>query len=170
MTRTPRTFLAVLAAGALTLAACGDDDGGSGVGLKVANAWARQSPAATTLGAAYMDLTSEKDDALVGASVDASIAGKVEIHEMVMADSSSTTMGGMTETTMGPMTGEMVMREVDKIDLPAGQTVSLEPGGYHVMLIDLVAPLTVGQKFDVTLRLESGATVTTEVEVREDAP
>ncbi|MCB1032004.1 MAG: copper chaperone PCu(A)C, partial [Acidimicrobiales bacterium] len=78
--------------------------------IEVSDAWARKSPMKTTAGAAYMKITSPIDDALVGASVDASIAGMVEIHETVMAEDDS-----------------MKMQHVDKIDLPAGEAVELKP-------------------------------------------
>ena len=50
--------------------------------------------------------------------------------------------------------GGMTMREVARIPLPAGEAVTLEPGGYHVMLLELAAPLTAGQTFPVTLTFE----------------
>ncbi len=45
----------------------------------------------------------------------------------------------------------MEMRAVDSLALPAGKIVELKPGGYHVMLIDLVKPLGAGDKVPVTL-------------------
>ena len=63
-----------------------------------------------------------------------------------------------------------VLREVDKIDLPAGTTVSLKPGGYHVMLIGLVNAPKAGDTFEVTLTLGSGTTTTATATVRETAP
>jgi copper(I)-binding protein len=62
------------------------------------------------------------------------------------------------------------MQEVDAIDLPAGDTISLAPGGYHIMLIDIARPLEIGQKFNVTLDLEKAGEQVVEVEVREEAP
>ena len=64
----------------------------------------------------------------------------------------------------------MSMREVGEIALPAGTTVNLEPGGYHIMLLDLARPLSVGDKFDVTLTFETAGEQVVEVEVREEAP
>jgi copper(I)-binding protein len=192
-----------LAVGALALAACGDDDSDSGSQgtepaadtsvdttvdttipttagdeISFAGEWARNSPAAATMGAAYLTITSPVDDALVGAKVDASIAGTAEIHEMVMDHNSmggmgtETTMhmGGMgTETTM-PMGGQMVMQEVDRIELPAGQAVELKPGSYHIMLIDLVAPLELGGTVQITLIFENAGEITIEFPVLEEAP
>ncbi len=191
-----RPLLALACGATLVFAACGSDSEGSDAtsapagttadsaaatdAITIAGAWARNSPAMATAGAAYFDVTSSADDALLGASVDASIAGTVEIHETVMSDmgdmSSDTTMGDMaTDTTMGDMTGDtmaptMEMRPVESIALPAGETVSLKPGGYHVMLLDLAAPLEIGQTFTLTLTFETAGTRDVEVVVAEEAP
>ena len=63
--------------------------------------------------------------------------------------------------------GMMTMREVDSIEVPAGETVALEPGGYHVMLIDLQRDLEPGDTVEATLTFESGAEETVTAEVRE---
>jgi hypothetical protein len=120
-----------------------------------------------TSGAAYMDLTASEDDALLSASVDPSIAGTVEVHEVVPVDSMSDDT--MSDDTMEGM-GEMTMQPVERIDLPAGETVSLAPGGYHIMLLDLAAPLEVGQTFDITLTFENAGEEAVTVEVRDSAP
>jgi copper(I)-binding protein len=154
-----RIRLAALVALGLVVAACGGD------GLTVDGAWARPSPAMANAGAIYMDITSPDADRLIGASVEASIAGTVEIHETTMAD-----MGGGDDTADGEMGGAMVMREVGEVALPAGDTVSLEPGGLHIMLLDLPQPLEEGQTFEVTLDFEDAGTMTVDVEVRSEAP
>ncbi|MGA1345546.1 MAG: copper chaperone PCu(A)C, partial [Ilumatobacteraceae bacterium] len=66
--------------------------------------------------------------------------------------------------------GAMVMQQIMSLDLPAGETVELKPGGYHVMLIDLAAPLEIGQTFDLTLDFETAPDRVVTVEVRDDAP
>lgn len=172
---TRRTLFGIVAAGALVLTACSDDGDTSGTGstnaptagVTVERAWARTSPAATTMGAAYLDLTSTSDDTLVGVAVDPAVARVAELHEMAPADPGMS--DGMGDDMGGGM-GEMTMRPVASIDLPAGTTVSLKPGGYHIMLIDLTKPLTAGTTFDVTLTLGSGATQTATVTVQDTAP
>lgn len=155
------TALGVVAMVAGTVA-CSSDSGGSTGTLTIENAWARTSAASQQMGAVYLTITSPVDDALVSASVDASVAAKAEIHE---------TMSEMTGSTMaGDMGGSMMMHKVDEIALPAGEAVALKPGGYHVMLIDLAGPLTTGNTISVTLTMKSGSTTTVEAEVREDAP
>ncbi len=186
--------LALIAASALVVASCGGDDESSsdsaapaGGDITVSGAWARTSPMSVTVGAVYMDITSAAGDELIGASVDASIAATVEVHETVAADMSGDAMpgeegeesmtsgdmsGDMSGDTMpsGDMSGEMTMQQVDSIVLPAGETVMLMPGGYHIMLLDLAAPLEVGQTFDVTLTFANAGSITVSVEVRDEAP
>jgi copper(I)-binding protein len=181
-----RRLAGLVLAGALApavLSACGDDDegeatattaatddagaaedGGEAAAVEVTGAWSRNSPMMSEAGAAYMTITSAVDDRLVGASVDPSVAGTVEIHETVMAE------GEMAEGEMGDMGGEMTMRPVDGIDLPAGEAVALEPGGLHIMLLDLPAPLEIGQTYELTLTFEQAGEQTVTVEVREEAP
>ncbi|MEY4606019.1 MAG: hypothetical protein RLY45_779 [Actinomycetota bacterium] len=143
------------------LVSCGSESDSHSV--TVEGAWARTSPMDSANGAAYFSITSNTDDALIGVSVDASVAARAELHESVMAG------GGMESGTTMPM-GEMTMRRVDSIELEAGTPVELKPGGYHVMLLDLAEPLSAGRTITLTLALESGDSVEVEVPVRDGAP
>lgn len=149
--------------------------------ILVEGAWVRNSPANVDKGAAYLTITSPVDDKLLSASVDASIATTVEIHEMVpVDDATETTMDMGTETTMGmgmghgpgpgPGSGEMKMQEVEFIALPAGEAVALKPGGYHIMLIGLIVPLELGTTITLTLVFENAGEITVDVPVLEEAP
>jgi copper(I)-binding protein len=85
-------------------------------------------------------------DRLVGGSADA--AGKVEIHEMAMAN------------------GVMKMRPVDKgLEIDPAKTVKLSPGGYHIMLIELKSQLKQGDKLPITLEFEKAGKVTVSFDV-----
>lgn len=154
-----RRLILLVATMALVAAGCGGDSG-----VSVDSPWARNSPMMANAGAVYMDLDSSDGDRLVGAAVDASIAGTVEIHETAMVE------GEMSEGSEEGMGGAMMMQEVGEIALPAGETVNLEPGGFHIMLLNIATPLELGQKFDVTLAFETAGEKVVEVEVREDAP
>lgn len=129
--------------------------------------WARTSPMETTMGAVYLTMTSNVGDTLTGVSVPTSVAARAEIHETVMASTTGTSMAGasdgsMATTTTGAGTmgtdtttmsgsGEMEMRPITELGLPPGETVAMKPGGYHIMLIELVQPLVAGDTVEVTL-------------------
>lgn len=171
--------VALVAVSALVVASCGSDDDSTSdtssatkEDITISGAWARTSPMSVTVGAVYMDITASFDDELVGASVDASIAATAEIHETVTAmpgeeGEASSMSSDMTQDTM---VGEMTMRPVSSVALPAGEMVQLMPGGYHIMLLDLAAPLEVGQTFDVTLTFANAGAKVVTVEVRDEAP
>ena len=194
-TRITRT-VTVLAALSLTAAACGGGD----EAIEVDGAWARTSPMSAEAGAAYFQIYSETDDVLIGASVDASVAGTVEIHETRMVEGHSEddmamemdddsmedgamemdddsmeddSMEGMEmedgEMEMD-MSDVMEMVEVGRIDLPAGETVSLEPGGLHIMMLELPAPLENGDTFDLTLDFETAEDQVITVTIGDSAP
>ena len=168
-TTTRLASVALALSAVLGTAACGDDtDTASEPAITVDGAWAHTSPSMVTMGAAYMDITSAVDDELVGVAVDESIASDAQIHEMVMATENTMSMGSDTTSSMG--TGEMVMQEVESVAVPADGGVELKPGGYHVMLIDLVKPLETGQTFDVTLTFAKAGDVVVSVTVADEAP
>ena len=144
--KNPIRLAAALLVFGLVAAACGGDDGG----VTVSDAWSRNSAGMQSAGAAYMQIKAgDEADRLMGASVPSSIAAMTQIHQTAMND------------------GVMSMSEVGEIAIAAGETVALEPGGYHIMMMNLAAPLEVGQKFTVTLTFEKAGTVDVEVEVRE---
>jgi copper(I)-binding protein len=59
------------------------------------------------------------------------------------------------------------MSDIDHLDIHAGETVELKPGGYHIMLMDLIRDLAVGDKVQLELTFESAGKVTVEAEVRQ---
>jgi copper(I)-binding protein len=118
--------------------------------VKVANAWVRAPAPGQKTAAVYVDLTSGEHAALV--AVGSPAAERAELHSM-------STDGGV-----------MRMRAQPKIELPAGQTVKLAPGGKHVMLVELKRPLKAGDKVPLVLSVQSGGmsltTLKIEAEVR----
>lgn len=143
-----KLLVLVLMVLAAALAGCAD---GSASELAVQDAWVRPSPLATGNGAAYMVIrnNTQADDALIAAASDA--ADAVEIHESV------------------EMEGDMMsMQPVERIDVPAGGTATLEPGGYHVMLIGLHDQLREGDTVTLTLTFETYGEMTIEAPVREE--
>ncbi len=134
-------------AGAIATGTCAYAQSGAGPRVKVENAWARASVAGQSASGAFMKLTAREKMRLVGVSSPA--AGVAEVHEMKMDGS------------------VMRMRPVAGIDLPARTAVELKPGGYHVMLMDLKAPLVAGTTVPVTFKFQDakGADVGLTVDV-----
>jgi copper(I)-binding protein len=99
--------------------------------VKVEGAWARASVQGQKGTGAFMKLTAPEGAKLVAASSPA--AGVAEVHEMKMEGD------------------VMKMRAVPVLELPAGKAVELKPGGYHIMLLDLKAPLAPNTTVPVTL-------------------
>lgn len=116
--------------------------------LDIKSAWARATPPKAPAGGAFLSVTNTgaAADSLLGASSD--VAKTVELH---------------THVQQGDV---MRMMQVDKIDLPAGQTVALAPGGLHIMLIGLKQPLTEGASFPLELTFATAGKVTVTVDVK----
>lgn len=116
---------------------------------EVTGAWVRPPIGADRPAAGYLTIANPGDeaDALVG--VTSPIAMSCEVHETTM-DSSG--MAGMDP--------------IDRLEIPAGGTVTLEPGGYHIMLMEAGA-MTVGDTVELRLEFEKAGTVVVQAEVRE---
>lgn len=126
-------------------------------GIAFEDPWIRESPMVTGAAAGYVTITSAVDDELVAVQVDPSVAGRVELHETVMADAPAMEQDREMDQDQdmdqeGDMpAGAMEMRQVESIELPAGEPVSLEPGGLHLMILELAAQLEEGQEVEMTL-------------------
>ncbi len=110
--------------------------------LHIVHPWSRATPGGSKIAGSYLVIKNQggSADRLVGATTRA--AGRVEIHEMAMTGS------------------VMTMRALPRgLDLPAGQEVKLEPGGFHIMFMELKAPLKEGDKVPVTLEFQRAGKV-----------
>ena len=134
----------------LTLA-CGMAVAGASPDVYVGEPWMRATVAGQKATGAFMELRSAEDAVLVSAG--SPVAGVVEIHEMVMDGN------------------VMKMRAMPRLDLPAGKSVLLRPGGYHIMLMELKQPLRKGDTVPLTLNVEgrdrSARTIEIRAEVRD---
>jgi len=123
--------------------------GTSNTSITVEQPWARATPGGAKTGAVYMTLGNKSGtaDRLTGVSSD--VAEKLQIHEMKVEN------------------GVMKMGEIaGGLPIPAGGSVALKPGSYHVMLIGLKKPLTVGEKFPLTLTFEKAGNISVTVPVQ----
>jgi hypothetical protein len=100
----------------------------------VKDGWVRGTVPQQKATGAFAHITSASGGKLV--AVSSPVAGVAEIHEMVMEGST------------------MKMRAMPGLDLPAGKTVELKPGGYHVMLMDLKQALKAGDTVPLSLVIE----------------
>jgi copper(I)-binding protein len=116
--------------------------------LEIGHPWSRATLPGAKVAAGYLTIKNggSEPDRLV--SVSAAISGKGEIHEMAVKD------------------GVMTMRQLtDGVEIPAGGEVKLEPGAYHIMLMELREPAVEGTKFPGTLTFEKAGTVAVEFAV-----
>jgi hypothetical protein len=122
-------------------------------GLEISGAWAKASLKGVPNSAAYMAITNTGASADRLVAADADVSKAVELHTMSVSD------------------GVMRMRKLeDGLTVPAGETVTLAPGGEHIMLIGLEAQLEAGAKFDIRLEFENAGAQSISVEVRDTPP
>jgi copper(I)-binding protein len=108
--------------------------------ITIGHPYARATAAGQPIGGGFLSFANAGTaDKLL--SVSADVSKSVELHEMKMEGD------------------VMKMRQVDGIDVPAGKTVELKPGGYHVMFVGLKAPLKAGDKFPAKLKFEKAGEV-----------
>jgi copper(I)-binding protein len=114
--------------------------------VTVSDAWARATVQGQKATGAFMKITAKDNAKLI--AVSSPVAGVVEIHEMKM-DKDVMRMSALP----------------NGLELPAGKAVELKPGGYHVMLMDLKAPLAKDTTVPVTLTIQDAKGVKSKLEL-----
>jgi copper(I)-binding protein len=140
-----RIALSLLFAASLAAPALADVTAGP---LVISEAWARATPPGARVGGGYLTVknTSAEPDTLV--SVASPVSEKTELHLMKTED------------------GVMTMRPAtDGVEIPAGATLTLEPGGYHVMFIRPKAPFVQGETVPLTLIFAKAGAVEVELSI-----
>lgn len=129
----------------LLLSGCRGESGG----ITISDAWARPGFAGGNSAVYFViENSGDQDDSLL--SAEATVAEFVELHESKM-DSS----------------GMMKMQKQDRVNAPQKDQVAFQPGGLHVMLVNLTKDLNVGDRFNLTLTFEKAGQVPVDVEVRQ---
>ena len=122
--------------------------------LVIGHPWSRPTPAGLAMGVAYLSITNNgaEPEVLTGASSPA--AASVQIHETTISE-------GMAR-----------MRPLTEVTIAPGATVKIEPGGIHLMLVDLHAPLQPGKSVPLTLEFRHAGKLTVQLSVEDpgDAP
>jgi copper(I)-binding protein len=116
--------------------------------VKIENAWARATPPGAKIAAGYMTIRNDSASAERLVSASSPAAAKVQTHVTKTED------------------GISRMREVKGYEIPANGTFELMPGGAHLMLVDIKAPLKAGERVPLVLRFQHAGEVKVELEVR----
>jgi copper(I)-binding protein len=117
--------------------------------LIISQAWSRATPGGAKIGAGYFTIENKGSAADKLVSVSGDIAGKIDVHEMAMTN------------------GVMTMRPLEQgLTIDPGKTVTLAPGGYHLMMMDLKKPLKQGDTLPLTLQFEKAGKVAVTLEVQ----
>lgn len=145
---------AALALAAMGPVACGEtpEEAPTGPeapdGIAVENGRLMLPPVAGNPGAVYFDVVNSGTDDTMIRAVSVAGAGSAELHEVAEAN------------------GQQSMNSIFQIGVPAGETLKFEPGGLHVMAIDLADTVTAGSEAEVTLTFVGGDKVSFPAEVR----
>jgi len=115
----------------------------------VSDAWVRPPMGPDRPAAGYLTITNPGGEADALLSVSSPIATSVEIHE-----------------TTPDASGMMAMHPVERIEIQAGGSATLEPGGYHLMLMGVTEMPAVGETVELTLTFEKAGDVVVQAEVK----
>jgi len=141
----------VLAAGLLVTAGAAPATAtasGSAVQVQVENVWIPQPPPGAEVAAAYFTLRNTGREPAVLVGVDCPLAAAAMLHESSV------------------VAGESRMRMIERLTIPPQQSVTLKPGGLHVMLHEISSPLAVGQRVPLVLHFAAGKELHVEAKVR----
>ncbi|WP_062290647.1 copper chaperone PCu(A)C [Demequina phytophila] len=130
--------LAASAAAALLLAGCAPDAASEDAPLTVTDPWVKTAVPEDMMSAAFGTLTNTTDEDITVVAATSDVFPTIELHEVV-------------DGAMAPVEGGF--------DIPAGESLTLEPGGYHLMIMELPEAIEAGDQVDLTLELSTGATV-----------
>ena len=118
--------------------------------IELSDGSARSTVPGMTTSAAYFTLHNNDKQPVMLTGVESPVAKKSELHTTVMENNT------------------MRMQEVESLEVPAGETLTFKPGGYHVMLMGLENPINPGDKVPVTLSFNNGEKVTIDVEAMKE--
>jgi len=118
-----------------------------GKGIFVNNAWVQAMPPSQKTTAAYMVIVNNSNKEIILDSASSDIAGATEIHQM------------------SDMNGMMNMAMASNIHIPALGKVTLKPGGFHIMLINLKKPVNKGDVIPITLHFQDGSSIIIKADV-----
>lgn len=116
--------------------------------IAIEGGWAAVTPNGASVAGGYAVIANASDSADRLLSASSPRAARVEIHEMVMSGD------------------VMQMRAMESVEIPAGGSLTLQPGGAHFMFIDITAPFVEGESVPLTLTFANAGAVETTLPVR----
>ena len=116
--------------------------------LTISDVWSRASPSVAKAGAVYMTITNNGAMMDMISGIKTSMAGKAMVHESKMVD------------------GVMKMEHAMHVMIKPGEALTMEPGGFHVMLMKLTGELTDGTSFPLTIEFKNAGSVELTVNVK----
>lgn len=142
-----RTTIAVIVLAALTASPAFAHSVKVGA-LALSDLWTRATPPKAPTGGGYLTITNNGTEADRLIAVASPLAEKGELHQMTVKD------------------GVMTMRPVESVEIPPGGSVTLAPGGVHLMFVGPKEPFKAGGKLPVTLTFEKAGTIETFLHIR----
>jgi copper(I)-binding protein len=116
--------------------------------LVIGHPWSRSTPAGMSMGVAYLSITNKGTEAEVLTGASSPNAASVQFHQTTISE-------GMAR-----------MRPLTEITVAPGATVRIEPGGLHLMLIDLKTPLAAGTRVPLTLEFRRAGSITVQLVIQ----
>lgn len=142
-----RRWMMVLLAAALTGAAAQATAEQAPTGVSLERPWARASIGTSRPAAAYLTIVNQRPEPVRLVGITTPLAARAEVHRTVKAGN------------------VMRMEQVERLDVPPGGRVVFEPGGLHIMLLDLRQPLVKGGTLPMTLRFSGGGSIDVSVPI-----
>ncbi|RUO75159.1 copper chaperone PCu(A)C [Idiomarina seosinensis] len=116
--------------------------------LQVTSSWARASIPGAANGAAYVSMNNQASKAKTITGITSNVSDKTELHEHVHEQ------------------GMMKMIHVPELEIAPGESLTMKPGGYHIMLFNLQQPLTSGEQITLTFKFSDGNSQDVSIDVR----
>ena len=116
--------------------------------IEITNPWVNQTPPSTMSNAGYMEISNNSGSPVILQSVKSPQFGMSHIHQTKMED------------------GLMKMKPVHGLEIPANETVTLEPGGLHIMMMNRTESLNAGDEVDLNLEFSDGQQIAVKATVK----
>ena len=116
--------------------------------IEVTNPWVNQTPPSTMSNAGYMEITNNTDSLVTLQSIQSPQFGMSHVHQTKLEN------------------GLMKMTPVHGLEIPANESVTLEPGGFHIMMMNRTESLNTGDEVELNLKFSDGQEISVKAQVK----